>query len=116
LSAGVLESTLGAMHAPRENIIAWLGPAIAAQSYEVGDEVRDAFLAHTPTAASAFAATRPGHWLGDLYELARQRLRAAGVTRISGGSLDTFTDSRLHSHRRDGASSGRMASLAWIAS
>ena len=114
LSTGVLENTLAAMQAPHENIIAWLGPAIAAQSYEVGDEVRDAFLAHDPTAASAFAATRPGHWLGDLYELARQRLRAAGVIRISGGSLDTFTDSRLHSYRRDGANSGRMVSLIWL--
>lgn len=114
LSAGVLENTLAAMRAPRQNIMAWLGPAIAAKSYEVGDEVRDAFLAHDPAAASAFAATRPGHWLCDLYELARQRLRAVGVTRIFGGGLDTFTDPRLHSYRRDGAQSGRMVSLVWM--
>ncbi|HJR14672.1 MAG TPA: peptidoglycan editing factor PgeF [Rhodanobacteraceae bacterium] len=113
LSAGVLENTLAAMQGPRANIIAWLGPAIAAQSYEVGGEVSEAFLAHDPAAASAFTATRPGHWLCDLYELARQRLRAAGVTRIFGGGLDTFTDPRLHSYRRDGASSGRMVSLVW---
>lgn len=116
LSAGVLENTLTAMHAPRENIIAWLGPAIAAQSYEVGDEVREAFLAHDAAAASAFTATRPGHWLCDLYGLARQRLRAVGVTRIFGGGFDTFTDPRLHSYRRDGANSGRMVSLIWILS
>ena len=114
LSAGVLENTLAAMQAPRENIMAWLGPAIAAQSYEVGDEVRDAFLSQDPAAASAFTATRPGHWLCDLYALARQRLQRAGVTRIFGGGLDTFTDSRLHSYRRDGAHSGRMVSLVWI--
>lgn len=114
LSAGVLENTLAAMGTPCGKIIAWLGPAIAAKSYEVGDEVRDVFLAHDPAAASAFAATRPGHWLCDLYELARLRLRAAGVTRIFGGGLDTFTDARLHSYRRDGARSGRMASLVWI--
>ncbi|MDE2498493.1 MAG: peptidoglycan editing factor PgeF [Xanthomonadaceae bacterium] len=114
LSAGVLENALDAMHASRENIIAWLGPAIAAQSYEVGEEVREAFLARDPVAASAFTATRPGHWLCDLYELARQRLRAAGVDRIFGGGLDTFTDERLHSYRRDGARSGRMVSLAWM--
>ena len=114
LSAGVLEAVLAAMRTPRENVIAWLGPAIAAQSYEVGDEVRDAFTAHDPAAASAFIATRANHWLCDLYELARQRLRAAGISRIFGGGLDTFTDPRLHSFRRDGARSGRMASLAWI--
>lgn len=113
LSAGVLQNTLDAMQTPRENIIAWLGPAIAAQSYEVGDEVRDVFLAHDPGAASAFIATRPGHWLCDLYELARRRLYAAGVVRIFGGGADTFTDPRLHSYRRDGAHSGRMVSLIW---
>jgi YfiH family protein len=115
LSAGVLEATLAAMQTPRGNIIAWLGPAIAAPSYEVGDEVRDAFLAHDPAAASAFTATRPGHWSCDLYALARQRLQRAGVTRIFGGGLDTFTDPRLHSYRRDGGHSGRMVSLVWFA-
>lgn len=114
LSAGVLEATLAAMRAPRENIVAWLGPAIAAQSYEVGFEVREAFLAHDPAASTAFKSTRPGHGLCDLYALARQRLRAAGVSRISGGGFDTFTDARLHSYRRDGARSGRMASLVWM--
>jgi len=102
------------MQDQRENIIAWLGPAIAALSYEVGAEVREAFLARDGDAASAFTATRPGHWSCDLYELARQRLRAAGVTRIFGGDLDTFSNPRLHSYRRDGARSGRMASLLWV--
>lgn len=115
LSAGVLESTLAAMQTPRANIIAWLGPAIAAKSYEVGEEVREAFLARDPAAASAYTATRPGHWLCDLYALARQRLQAEGVLRICGGGLDTFSDPRLHSYRRDGARSGRMVSLAWLA-
>jgi YfiH family protein len=116
LSAGVLENTLAAMRTPPSRIVAWLGPAIAAGSYEIGEEVRDAFLSHDPAAASAFGATRPGHWTCDLYELARQRLRAAGVSCIAGGGFDTFTDPRLHSYRRDGAPSGRMASLIWIAS
>ena len=114
LSVGVLENTLATMHAPRANIIAWLGPAIAAQSYEVGFEVREAFLAHDSAAASAFTASRPGHWLCDLCALARQRLQRAGVTRVFGGGFDTFTDPRLHSYRRDGKRSGRMASLVWM--
>lgn len=114
LSAGVLENTLAAMHASPSDVFAWLGPAIAAESYEVGDEVREAFLAHDPAAASAFGATRPGHWSCDLYELAHQRLRDAGVSRIACGGFDTFTDPRLHSYRRDGAHSGRMASLIWM--
>ncbi len=114
LSAGVLENTLATMHTPPSQILAWLGPAIAAGSYEVGDEVRDAFLAGDPAATSAFVATRAGHWSCDLYELARQRLRNAGVSRIAGGGFDTFRDPRLHSYRRDGANSGRMVSLAWI--
>lgn len=114
LSAGVLENTLTLMHTPRDRVLAWLGPAIAAESYEVGDEVRAAFLAHAAAAASAFTATRPGHSFCDLYELARQRLRTAGVTRIFGGGFDTFVDSHLHSYRRDSTRSGRMASLIWL--
>jgi YfiH family protein len=115
LAAGVLENTLTAMRAPRAGIIAWLGPAIAARSYEVGEEVRDAFLVNDSAAASAFTATRPGHWLCDLHDLARQRLQGAGIARVSGGGFDTFTDPRLHSYRRDGAHSGRMVSLVWLA-
>ncbi|HET9818149.1 MAG TPA: peptidoglycan editing factor PgeF [Rhodanobacteraceae bacterium] len=114
LSAGVLEATLAAMQTPRADILAWLGPAIGAPSYEVGDEVREAFLACDPAAAPAFTTTRAGHWLCDLYALARQRLHGAGVKRVFGGSFDSFADPRFHSYRRDGARSGRMASLVWI--
>ena len=113
LSAGVLENTLAAMQAPREKILAWLGPAIGPQSYEVGEEVRDAYLAHDPRAADAFVPTRPGHWTCDLYTLGTRRLRASGVTRIFGGSFDTFVDPRFYSYRRDGARSGRFATLIW---
>jgi copper oxidase (laccase) domain-containing protein len=97
------------------HLLAWLGPAIGAASYEVGDEVRAAFLAHEGDAAAAFAATRPGHWRCDLYALARLRLAALGATRIFGGGFDTFADARFYSYRRDGAHSGRMGSLIWIA-
>ncbi|HEX7348188.1 MAG TPA: peptidoglycan editing factor PgeF [Rhodanobacteraceae bacterium] len=115
LAAGVLEATLVALDAPREHVMAWLGPAIGRTSYEVGAEVRAAFLAHDPAAQAAFTATRPGHWYCDLYALARQRLHAAGVTQVFGGTFDTLTDARLHSYRRDGALSGRMVSLIWMA-
>jgi YfiH family protein len=111
LAAGVLENTVKAMDA--EGIQAWLGPAIGGRSYEVGEEVRDAFVAHDPGAAEAFEATRPGHWLCDLYVLARRRLAAAGISQVSGGGFDTFTDERLFSYRRDGVQSGRFASLIW---
>jgi polyphenol oxidase len=111
LVAGVLENTVRAMGA--DGIQAWLGPAIGGASYEVGDEVREAFVGHDPRATGAFTATRPGHWLCDLYVLARQRLAAAGVADVSGGGFDTLTDGRLYSYRRDGARSGRFASFIW---
>lgn len=111
LAAGVLENTVKAMGA--EGIRAWMGPAIGGGSYEVGEEVREAFVAHDPGAAEAFQLTRPGHWLCDLYTLARRRLAAAGVAEVSGGGFDTLTDDRLYSYRRDGAQSGRFASLVW---
>lgn len=114
LAAGVLEAVLAAMQASPGHVLAWLGPAIGAASYEVGTEVRDAFVACDRNAECAFVPTRPGHWTCDLYALARQRLGAAGVGRIFGGAFDTFTDTRLHSFRRDGSASGRMVSLVWF--
>lgn len=113
LVAGVLENTLEAMGTT--DVIAWLGPAIGPRSYEVGDEVRQAFMDKDGEAATAFEPTRPGHWRCDLYALARLRLRRAGVTSVTGGDFDTFTDDRFYSYRRDGARSGRFASFIWIA-
>jgi copper oxidase (laccase) domain-containing protein len=80
----------------------------------VGGEVFDAFVMHAPAAATAFVATRPGHWRVDLYALARQRLAHAGVMDVHGGGFDTIGDARFFSHRRD-QRTGRMATLAWIA-
>ncbi len=115
LAGGVLEATLDAMQATRKTMVAWLGPAIGMRSYEVGNEVREAFIQRDIAAMSGFTrSTRAGHWWCDLYQVARVRLRAAGVTRIYGGDFDTFIDPRLHSYRRDGAASGRMVSLAWM--
>lgn len=112
LAAGVLEATLESMAIAPLMVQAWIGPAIAAASYEVGEEVRAAFVDHDARACSAFAASRPGHWLCDLPALARLRLLQAGVTAVSGGTFDTFTDARFYSYRRN-AQTGRFASLIW---
>lgn len=114
LCDGVLEATVAALHTPATHVLAWLGPAAGPGAYEVGNAVRDAFLAHDPIAAAAFVATRPGHWLCDLYRLARQRLHGVGVASVFGGEHCTLSDpQRFFSHRRDRVS-GRMATLAWI--
>ncbi len=115
LANGVLEQTLTQLRAPRERILAWLGPCIGAASYEVGEEVRTAFVDVDLRAASCFTATRPGHWQCNLAALARLRLQAAGVSSIDGGGFDTLTDPRFYSYRRDGERSGRFASLIWLA-
>lgn len=114
LANGVIESCVQRLRAPRERLLAWLGPAIGQQSYEVGEEVRAAFIERNDAAANAFAPTRSGHWLCDLYTLARQQFAALGIQRTWGGGFDTFADARFYSHRRDGARSGRFASLIWI--
>jgi polyphenol oxidase len=114
LASGVLEKTVAAMDTDASRVIAWLGPAAGPQAYEIGQEVFDTFVSHDPGAASAFVATRPGHWKVDLYALARLRLANAGVTRVFGGDLCTISDpQRFYSHRRD-ARSGRMATLVWM--
>ncbi|MGY1530421.1 peptidoglycan editing factor PgeF [Luteimonas sp. A649] len=115
LAAGVLDTTVAAMHSPPRDLVAWLGPAAGPAAYEVGPEVRDAFVAGDAGADAAFVSTRPGHWHVDLYALARRRLQAAGLAAadIHGGGLCTITDrARFYSHRRD-ARTGRMATLAW---
>lgn len=113
LAAGVLEATMRSMDT--DGLMAWLGPAIGPQAYEVGDEVRKAFVDHAPEAAQAFRPGRAaGKWWCDLYRLARQRLEAAGVEDIYGGGFCTFTDrERFFSFRRDGEC-GRMATLIWL--
>ncbi|MGA8278853.1 MAG: peptidoglycan editing factor PgeF [Rhodanobacteraceae bacterium] len=127
LAAGVIEATLNRLHTPREQLLAWLGPAIAAASYEVGDEVRAAFMSAdsaslgmqaesshdlAPGPAAAFEPVRPGYWLCNLELLARRRLAACRVSRIHGGGFDTAADRRFYSYRRDGRT-GRFASLIW---
>jgi copper oxidase (laccase) domain-containing protein len=107
------------MHTPAGKLVAWLGPAAGPQAYEIGEEVFDVFVSRDQRAASAFAATRPGHWRVDLYELARQRLAELGITRVHGGDLCTISDpQRFYSHRRSTSEgsgrTGRMATLVWM--
>ncbi len=114
LAAGVMENTVRALATPPKDVLAYLGPAIGPSAFEVGDEVRDAFVAVDPAAGRAFQAHRPGKWLADLFLLARQRLAGAGVSGVYGGGQCTFSDPmRFFSHRRDKVS-GRMAALIWI--
>jgi polyphenol oxidase len=113
LANGVLEKTVEAIQSPAHDLIAWLGPAAGPQTYEIGAEVFDAFVSQDENAASAFVATRPGHWRVDLYALARQRLAKLGIARIHGGGLCTISDPRFYSHRRD-ARTGRMATVVWM--
>ncbi len=115
LAAGVLEATVDAMQAPPAQIIAWLGPAIGPERFEVGDEVLAAFQKADLAAIQAFKPSPNGRWLANIYTLARQRLEQAGVKTISGGTACTFLDEeKFYSYRRDGQASGRMASLIWI--
>jgi len=114
LAAGVIEATVRAMEVAPENIMAWLGPAISQEAFEVGDEVRAAFLAIQPQAASAFVPGRSGKWYADLYALARLRLNALGINRFYGGGSCTYRErDRYFSYRRDGAT-GRMGTFIWL--
>ena len=115
LCDGVIEQTVHAMSIPPQTIMAWLGPAIGPQSFEVGEEVRAAFMARQPEASVAFTPSVSGKWLADIYLLARLRLNALGITRIYGGDRCTYTNpGQFFSYRRDGAT-GRMGTLIWIA-
>jgi hypothetical protein len=115
LSAGVLEATIGAMRVEPQRLVAWLGPAIGIGHFEVGEEVRAAFLAQDPQAAGAFAPNARGRWQCDLLRLARWRLEALGVRAITAADVCTYADTeRCFSYRRDGPT-GRMAALIWRA-
>jgi hypothetical protein len=114
LAAGVLEATVERLATDPKDLIAWLGPAIGPQHFEVGADVREAFLAQDPAAAVAFRANERGRWQCDLLALARQRLQQAGVRQVFGGAWCTFADrTRFFSYRREGPC-GRMAALVWL--
>ena len=115
LSGGVIEATVRAMHVAPQDLMAWLGPAIGPAQFEVGADVLDAFTREDAGAASAFQPYpgRDGKYLCDLYALARRRLRALGVTAISGGGYCTVSEARFYSFRRDKVT-GRMGAFIWI--
>jgi YfiH family protein len=102
LAAGVIENTVAMLTQNPANLLVWLGPAISQPSFEVGDEVRAAFVGHDPNADACFEANSRGRWQADLYGLARQRLASVGVSRIFGGGFCTYLDKdRFYSHRRN---------------
>jgi len=116
LCAGVIEATVDEMRVPPRSLMAWLGPAIGPKAYEVGEEVREAFVARDARDAAAFVQNRPGHWLLDLYAVARQRLAARGVTRVYGGGFCTYSEpARFPSYRRD-RTRERIAAFVWLES
>jgi len=113
LCAGVLEETVACFADRPENILAWLGPAIGPDAFEVGQDVREAFMAVDAAADSAFIPAGEKYY-ADIYTLARQRLAKAGVTQVFGGDLCTFTQKHdFFSYRRD-KTTGRMASFIWL--
>lgn len=114
LAGGVVEATVQALGVPAADLVAWLGPAIGQAAFEVGPEVRAAFVQRLPATEAAFLPGAPGKFQADLYALARAVLAQAGVADVHGGGWCTATDrERFFSFRRDGRT-GRMATLAWL--
>lgn len=115
LACGVIGATVAALRSDPADLLAWLGPAIGPAQFEVGAEVRQAFLDLDAGNADCFKPSPAGRWLADIYGLARRQLRALGVGAVYGGGWCTVSEhERFFSFRRDGAASGRMASLIWV--
>ena len=115
LVGGVLEATIAALEVPPADLHAWLGPAIGPAAFEVGPEVREAYLAKVEGSGACFTPNERGRFLADIYGLARLALGAAGLESVHGGGWCTHEDvQRFFSFRRDGVT-GRMATLAWLA-
>jgi YfiH family protein len=115
LISGVLEQSIQTLGVPGHELRAWVGPCISRQHFEVGEEVREEFVQLDAGASQHFERNPRGRWQADLIGLARRRLKARGITDISGGEWCTFADrGRFYSHRRDGRG-GRMAALIWRA-
>ncbi len=113
LCDGIIEATVEKMLVPRTDLMAWLGPAIGPESFEVGEDVRNQFIAKDQRAISAFKPSGE-KWLGDLYSIARQRLYNLGVRDVYGKVTCTFTnENHFFSFRRD-SKTGRMATMIWL--
>jgi YfiH family protein len=114
MAAGVIENTVRSVGADPAKLMAWMGPTIGPTAFEVGPEVREAFVAVDSRAADAFVQHKPGKYLADLYALARQRLQRAGVARVFGGGFCTYREAdRFFSYRR-ARKSGRMGAFIWM--
>jgi polyphenol oxidase len=114
MAAGVIENTVRALGVPAAELVAWMGPTIGPDAFEVGPEVREAFLASDPGAGTAFVARGTAKYMADLYALARRRLERAGVTQVCGGGFCTYREAdRFFSYRRAKAS-GRMGAFIWM--
>lgn len=115
LAAGVIEATVKAMEVAPHKLMAWLGPAIGVHAFEVGAEVREAFITHAAKAVEAFTPhSVEGKYHADIYLLAHQRLNALGITRIHGGNYCTYHQKdKFFSYRRDGVT-GRMGTFIWL--
>jgi hypothetical protein len=114
LAAGVLEATLDCLDTPPAEVLVWLGPAIGPERFEVGAEVREAFVGQLPATEQAFVpSANAGRFMADIYQLARLRLAARGVTAVYGGGYCTVSDPRFFSYRRS-PRTGRFASLIWL--
>ena len=113
LARGVIKNAIKRMALPPEGLIAYLGPGIGPRAFEVGADVRSAFLSRGAQSEAAFTPHAPGKWLADLFLLARHALLRAGVTNVHGGGLCTHSDARrFFSYRRDRVT-GRMAAVIW---
>jgi polyphenol oxidase len=114
LAGGVVESALRAMNVAPNRVLAWLGPAIEQDMFEIGPEVREQFVTRSADNAQAFKPNARGRWQADLYDLARRELKRLGVTQVFGGGFRCYADrDRFYSYRRDGTT-GRMATLVWM--
>jgi len=114
LAAGIVEAAVAALSCDAGQLMAWLGPAIGPAYFEVGAELRKVFVDADVAAVTAFFPVRAGHWLADIYKLARQRLQNVGVREISGGHWCTVSEAeQFFSYRREGCT-GRMVTLIWL--
>lgn len=114
LAAGVIGEAVAALPAQPADLLAWLGPAIGPERFEVGPEVREALLAGGAPESAFRDSGRAGHFLCDLYAIARKQLHQAGVNDVHGGGFCTHSEAdRFYSYRRDGTT-GRMATLVWM--